>query len=122
MVLTSTDITGLDDWEASKPPCIVVKNCNGQKIKVFQIEATLLTELQACPRCRAVHPVFIKNGTKRQRVKHTPTHGLPAEILFRRQRHKCRSCHEGKISPYTFLQPLSGIDEGHRATVVLVEH
>ena len=121
-LVTTTDVIGLSGWEAVKPPHFVEKNCNGQRVKVYQIEAALLTGLQACPRCGAVHPVFKKNGSKRQWVKHTPTHGLPTEIHFRRQRYKCQDCYEGKEMPYTFLQPLSGVDEGHRATFVFMEH
>lgn len=122
MVTTTTDVIGLADWVAVKPPYLIEKNCNGQKIKVYKIEAILLTELSVCPRCDSVYPAFKKNGPKNQWVKHTQTLGFPTELHFKRQRYKCENCFERKEKTYTFLQPLSGIDERHHITLALMEH
>lgn len=84
---------------------------------IHRIIAVPLVELTRCPRCG--HPIK-KNGTKYQEIKDTPFGRHPAKLIVKRQRYICLNPDKGQR--HTSLQPLTGVDEKHRATTRFIEH
>ncbi len=120
MAITSTDIIGLEGWRATARPKPILKKINDQMVTVNRIPAVHESVLTECPECQAAYPDFRKNGHKIQTFKHSQVHGAPAEIKLSRQRYRCKTCKAVGRDPYTFLQPLTDVDEHRRVTTAFM--
>lgn len=81
----------------------------------FEVQAELLTSLDACPHCGAPPPEFKCNGGKPQAAKDVPREGRSVTIRFRRQRYLCLRCRK------TSQQSLAAVRHNGKVTRRLVE-
>jgi transposase len=91
-----TDILDLPGWT------VTAKRLDALE---YELEAEFMPQPAACTKCGVLARLY-KHGTKVTTYRDSPIRGHAVRLLAKVQRYKCRDCGE------TFLQPLTGIQEG----------